>query len=368
MSDLIAGRILGDPPVAGWVQVSGDRISDVGTGSAPGRPTVTHDGLIAPGLCDLQVNGAAGVEVTDGSGALDRIDAAMLAHGVTSYLPTVITTDEETAQRTVSDIAERVADPSSPVEGAHLEGPFLSEEFRGVHRREHLRLPPTGTPPYYDDPSVRLITIAPEIPGAMDLISKLVHRPALSVSLGHSGATAAQADQAISVGATCVTHLFNAARPLHHREPGLVGHALLDKRVSLGVIADGLHVAPAVLLMVRKLAGDRVLLVSDSSPAAAAPPGRYMLAGLDIERTTDGRSQTLEGALAGSSLTLDQAVRRWIQFTEAPVGEALVAAGERPARLIGLDVGLRRGAFADLILLTPDGEPVRTMRRGRWVE
>jgi N-acetylglucosamine-6-phosphate deacetylase len=276
--------------------------------------------------------------VTGGPAALDRLDARMLAHGVTSWLPTVITTDDATAARVVAEIAERAADPASAIEGAHLEGPFLNPAYRGVHAAEHLRAPADGVPEVYASGAVRLVTLAPELPGALALVGEL-RRRGVAVALGHSGADAATARAALDAGARLVTHLFNAMAPLHHREPGPAGVALADPRAVLCVIADGRHVDPLVLRIVRRASGRRVVLVSD-----AAGPGVRDRA-----------------VLSGTAITLDEAVRGWAALAGASLPEALAAAGARPARLLGL------GRHADLILLSEDGVVQRVMRRGRWV-
>jgi N-acetylglucosamine-6-phosphate deacetylase len=364
---LIAGVVAsGGETREGWISVEGERVAAAGYGAPPGTPDVVHDGAISRGLCDLQVNGAAGVEVTAGAATLDRIDAAMLAHGVTSYLPTVVSTDDETALRTVEDVAERARDPASQVEGAHMEGPFLSDAFRGRHRTEFLRLPDGPLPRYYKHPAIRLVTIAPELPGALELIESLVRR-AVVVSMGHSGASYEEATRATEAGARLVTHLFNGMAPLHHREPGLVGHALSDPRLGLGVIADGFHVDAHVLRLIARLAADRVVLVSDASPAAGAPSGAYAQAGSVVERTPEGRAQTADGLLFGSALMLDEAVRNWRGYVDISLAAALEAAAARPARSIGLAGDLSTGTYADLVLMTEDGDVERVMRRGRWV-
>jgi N-acetylglucosamine-6-phosphate deacetylase len=364
---LIAGVVArGGETREGWISVEGDRVAAAGDGPPPGTPDLVHDGVISRGLCDLQVNGAAGVEVTAGAAALDRIDAAMLAHGVTSYLPTVVSTDDDTAARTVAEVAERTRDPASPVEGAHLEGPFLSEAYRGRHRRDCLRLPGPPLPPYYEHPAVRLVTIAPELPGALALIEALVGRGVV-VSLGHSGASFDEAARASAAGARLVTHLFNGMAPLKHREPGLVGCAFSDERLRLGVIADGFHLDAHVLRLVARLAADRVVLVTDASPAAGAPQGTYAQAGSVVERTPEGRAQTPDGLLFGSALMLDEAVRNWRVFGDVPLEAALQAAAARPARLMGLAGEPAPGTYADLVLMTAGGDVGRVMRRGRWV-
>jgi N-acetylglucosamine-6-phosphate deacetylase len=311
------------------------------------------------------VNGAAGVNVTDGPSALDAIDELQLDHGVTSYLPTIISTSEEEAAAAIEGIAERVADRASPVEGVHLEGPFLNPKYRGVHRAEHLASPSEGEPPYYRSPTVRLVTLAPELKGALELISSL-HRRGVAVSIGHTGASAREAEQAAAHGATSVTHIFNGMKELHHRSPNVPGWSLAASRVRVGVIADGFHVDRLALRLIDRLARRRVVLVTDASPAAGAAEGTYRMAGVAIH-SLGGRVCDEKERLAGSLLTLDEAVRRWVAFTGSPLAEALTAASERPARLVGLRRGLRVGAPANLVLLDPEGRVERVMRQGVWV-
>jgi N-acetylglucosamine-6-phosphate deacetylase len=367
VSPLLAGRIARGARVEfGWLETDGDRIRAAGVGPPPRTPDERHDGLIAPGLCDLQVSGAGGHEVTGGAAALDAIDALMLAHGVTSYLANVITTDEQTAERAVAEIAERARDPRSPVEGVHLEGPFLAPQHAGMHRTALLRQPVDGLPPYYRSPAVRVVTLAPELSGALELIAEL-RDAEVTVSLGHSGASADVTHQAVDAGATLVTHVFNGMAPLDHRAPGLAGAALVDDRLSVCVIADGLHVDPLVLELIRRAAGDRVVLVTDASPAAAAPPGTYAMAGVEVEVREDGSVRDVDGRLAGSGLALDQAVRNWAGMTGATLAQALSAASERSAAAIGRPALLRPGSRADLVLLDEDGHVQRVMRHGDWL-
>lgn len=367
MSTVLAGRVARRGTARdGWLEIDGTWIAAAGEGPPPRTADARVDGLVAPGLCDLQVNGAEGHEVTGGAPALDAIDAAMLGRGVTTYLANIATTEEEVAERAVSEIAERAADPRSPLEGAHLEGPFLDPDHAGMHRAELLRSRADGLPSFYASRAVRLVTVAPELPGAFELIAELRSRGVV-VALGHSGASAEVARRAVDAGATLVTHVFNAMSPLHHRAPGLAGQALVDSRVGVCVIADGLHVDPLVLELVRRAAGEQVVLTSDASPAAAAAPGVYAIAGVEVEMREDGSVRTADGRLAGSALTLDRAVRNWARMTEATLAESVYAAGERPAAAIGLPAPLAPGSPADLVLLDDEGGVRRVMRRGAWV-
>jgi len=361
----IGGRLARAGRLAeGWLEIRGERIAAV----EPGRPPKgvrRHAGVIAPGLCDIQVNGGAGANVTDGSRGLDAIDALQLAHGVTSYLPTVISTSPAAAEDAVRELAERAADPRSPVEGVHLEGPFLNPAYRGVHPPERLASPADGEPSYYRDPAVRLVTLAPELPGAIELVATL-RRRGTTVGIGHTAASAGQAERAAAAGASLVTHVFNGMKDFHHRSPNVPGWALAASRMHVSVIADGHHVDPVALRLIDRLARRRVVLVTDASPAAGAGDGRYSMAGVEIS-AHEGRVSDERGVLAGSALTLDEAVRRWSALAGAPLAEALAAASERPARLVGVAGGLRPGAPADLVLMDDGGTVQRVMRRGVWV-
>jgi N-acetylglucosamine-6-phosphate deacetylase len=356
---LLAGALaLRGRLASGWAEIDGARLVGIGHGRPPRLPSEVVDGVLAPALCDLQVNGAGGHEVTGGPGSLDAIDALQLAHGVTSYLPTLISPDDETAERALAEIAERVADPASPVAGAHLEGPFISPDHRGVHPPERLRSPADGVPAWIEHPAVRVVTLAPELPGALALIARLRAR-GIAVALGHSGADADMARAAFDAGARLVTHVFDAMPPLHHRSPGLAGAALVDERIWVPAIADGVHVHPLVLELVRRAAGRRALLVTDATPAADAPAGRHRMAGIEIEALA-GAARTPDGTLAGSTLTLDRAVRNWARMTEATLADALWAAGEGPRAAAGLP------AAADLVELGADGGVQRVMHLGAW--
>ena len=348
----------------GWIMIEGSRVTASALGRPPGTPDVEHDGLVAPGLLDLQVNGAGGADALDGGDALDAIDDVLARRGVTSWLAALPTTEDERAAAAVTAVAERAADPAHGLAGAHLEGPFLSPDHAGAHRRELLRTPASGVPRHYLDPVVRLVTIAPELDGALELIRSL-RRRGITVALGHTGADAGTALRALDAGATLVTHLFNAMAPLAHRAPGLVGVGLTDPRALPCVISDGIHLDPIMLRLCRAAARERILLVSDASAAAGADPGRYRLAGREVTLDVSGAVRTADGVLAGAGILLDEAARRWVRLTGAHLAEALAAASWRPARAIGLDL-LAPGSRADLVLVGEDGSTTRVLRCGRW--
>jgi N-acetylglucosamine-6-phosphate deacetylase len=350
---------------ATWVSISGARIEAAGHGAPPRTPDEEVAGVLAPGLCDLQVNGAVGHEMTGDDDALDAIEAALIARGVTRFLATITTVADEPASAAVRRLARRTRDTASAVAGVHLEGPFLSPEHAGVHPVELLRVPAEGVPAHYDDPAVRLVTLAPELPGAFELIERL-HARGVTVALGHTGADAATIERATDAGARMVTHVFNAMAPLHHRAPGPAGAALVNDSLAVGVIADGHHLDARVLELVRRAAGDRVVLVSDASPAAAVTPGAYVFAGRPIVLGADRTVRDEHGRLAGSAALLDEVLVHWLASTGATLGEAIAAATERPAAVAGLGPGLRPGAPADLVELQDDGRVARVMRAGRW--
>jgi N-acetylglucosamine-6-phosphate deacetylase len=351
----------------GWIEIEGERVSAAGGGPPPREADELCLGILAPGLVDLQVNGAAGHQVSDGAAAIAAIDAIQLAHGVTSYLPTLLSPNDERAPAILDQLSQFADDPRSPVVGVHVEGPFLHPAQRGMHQLGQLRSLAEGVPSWLDHEVVTLVTIAPELPGALSLIKRLCNR-GKTVALGHSTAAARTAELAFDAGATMVTHAFNAMEPLHHRAPGLLGAALVDPRVHVTVIADGVHVDPRMLEVLRRVAGPRVVLVSDASPAAGAPPGSHLMAATPIRSFDGGEVRTLDGRLAGSSLTLDAAMRCWAKSTSASLPEALAAASETPARAVGLEPSLAPGSRADLLLIAEDGSIRRVMRAGRWLD
>jgi N-acetylglucosamine-6-phosphate deacetylase len=370
MSVVISAELaLGGRLAPGWVEIEGTRFLGAAHGVPPRPAEERLAGILTPGLCDLQVNGGGGHQVSDGEDALDAIDAIQLAHGVTSYLPTLVSADDEAAQRALPQLAARTADPRSPIAGVHLEGPFLSRRHAGMHPLGRLRSPADGVPDWIEHPAVRLVTLAPELPGALALIARLRER-GIAVALGHSGAGAEVAIDAIDAGARLVTHIFNAMAPFDHHTPGLVSVALADPRVHVSVIADGIHVHPLALELVRAAKGSLTALVTDATPATAAPAaatgGRYQMAGVPIE-LLDGAARTQDGVLAGSILTLDEAVRNWTAFTRATLAEALFAAGQGAALAAGMAERVQRDMPANLALLDPAGEIRRVMLGGSWL-
>ncbi len=305
---------------------------------------------------------------------MGRGAASTRATGVTSFAPTFVTAPlPDLAAALESLPAGRVRsayEPAARVLGAHLEGPFLSPKHRGAHDAALLRDPSVDAVDLLlaagGADRLALVTLAPERPRALAAVARLV-AAGVVVSVGHSDATAAQVEAAADAGATLVTHLFNAQRGLHHREPGVVGAALDDDRLSLGLVVDLVHVAPCVVRLAFAAAGARVVLVSDATAASGMPPGRYRLGGADaVVSAPDEPPRRADGTLAGSAITLDAAVRLAISVGIDPVA-ALLAATRTPADTIGRgDLGrITPGAAADLVWWDDAWRVRRTWVAGR---
>jgi len=340
----------------GDVAIEGDRISAVGLERNGGR------GIAAPGFVDLQVNGFAGVDFlgADADGYAAAGDA-LLETGVTSYLPTFITSTEDD----LLGALRAVPDTRGPrILGVHLEGPFLSALRLGTHGRRGRRDPdPALLDRLLEAGPVRLMTLAPELPGALDLIGLLQAR-GITVSLGHSDATAAEANAAFDRGARTVTHVFNAMRPLLHRDPGIVGAALVRPDVVLQAIVDNVHLDPDIVRLLWSVGAGRVALVTDAMAAAALGDGTYALGDVEVV-VADDVVRREDGVLAGSTLTMPQAVRNLVA-AGAPLESALEAASTVPGRVVGSPhVGrLFPGGPADVVVLDDRIEVVRAIVGG----
>jgi len=369
----LIGRVLSDGvewPLARIEIEAGRIVAFDGPDSSKGADVVVEDGWIAPGLVDLQVNGAGGVDLT----SADRPDAAvaevariLVRHGVTAFCPTIVTSPQEVILERLPALAPRTHPGGAASLGAHVEGPFISPRTPGVHDPGAIRPPSlaeierwlaAGRP--------AIVTLAPEVPGAPEAIARL-RAAGVVVSLGHSAADAVQARAGLAAGATMGTHLFNAMPPLHHRAPGLVG-ALLNGPATIGLLADGVHVDPLAAELVIRAAGvGRVALVSDAIAAAAAPPGPVRLGGQTV--LSDGVSvRRADGTLAGSAAMLDlglRNVRAWCTWlSRARVVEMATAT---PAGALGRRARVDLDEPADLVVLDRDWNVVATLVGGEIV-
>jgi N-acetylglucosamine-6-phosphate deacetylase len=355
--------LVGDVVVRGDVRVRDGRVAAVGV--LPAGPS----GLAVPGFVDLQVNGFAGVDfATAGPDGFRAAGAALAATGVTAYLPTLVSAPEEACAAALAEIAAAARDPApaARIAGAHLEGPFLSPRWPGAHDPRHLRAPdPALAARLLAAGDVALVTLAPELPGAGELVAALARR-GVAVSCGHSDADAAAAHAAFDGGARALTHVHNAHRRVGHRDPGLGGVALVRPDVTVTAIVDGAHLAPEIALAAFLTAGARLALVTDAV-AAGGGPGRARLGGREVE-VRDGAARLPDGTLAGSVLTMDAAVRNLVALGVAEPG-ALLAATRAPARLLarpGLGL-LAPGGPADVAVLDDRLEVRETYVGGRLV-
>jgi N-acetylglucosamine-6-phosphate deacetylase len=343
--------------VPGDVEVADGHVASVGLSSANGH------GIASPGFVDLQVNGFAGVDFfsADAEG-YRRAGRALLECGVTAYQPTFITSPEEELVGALAEVPVNGAAPR--VLGAHLEGPFISPARLGTHPADARRDPDRALlERLLAAGPVSHVTLAPELPGAFELVDLLRER-GVTVSCGHSDATAAEAREAFARGAKTVTHIFNAMRPFAAREPGLAGAALVAGDVVVQVILDGVHLADDTARLVWQAAGGRVAIVTDAIAAAHAGDGAYTLAGVDFE-VEDGVARNADQVLAGSTVCMIDAVRNLVALG-APVEAALAAATSVPARLAGWpELGtLAPGSAADVVVLDDSLEIVRVLVRG----
>ena len=363
------GRVLEISPRSSRQVPAGVSVSDFG------------DRVMAPGYIDLHIHGSAGYDVMDDTAeALPAIEQLLARHGVTSYFPTTVTAPLDTTLRALERLADAIekrelecerqnADGKSralPL-GIHLEGPFLSHARRGVHPPEDLLAPTLALFERFWQAArgrIRMMTIAPELEGAPEVIAEAARR-GVCVSLGHSDADFDAAERGIAAGARHATHTFNAMRPLDHRSPGILGAVLTDRRVNADIIADGVHLDPAIVKLVSNAKGpEQTVLITDATSATGMPDGRYRLGSFEVD-VRDGKCMA-DGRLAGSVLTMDRAVRNLARFAEWDLRQAVAAASQNPARAarIANKGVLAAGADADFVVLSPEGEVLRTFLGG----
>ena len=352
------------------------RIDSIGPEEATARQLgarqVNGAGLtLAPGFMDLQINGAFGEDFTETPESIWRVGSQLGRYGVTAFLPTIISSPPE-AVAAAQAVIQKGPPPgyrgAKPL-GLHMEGPFLNPEKRGAHNPACLRDPSMKmVEGWSPQAGVRMVTLAPELPGALEVIQALASRGVV-VSAGHSMATYEQAREGFEAGIKSGTHLFNAMPPLGHRKPGLAGALLEDERLEVGMIVDGIHVHPAMVKLAFRAKGAKgFYLVSDAMAALGMPPGAYRLGDFDIQ--VDERAARLaNGTLAGSLLSPEQALINLMDFAGCSLAEALPCLTTTPATLIG---ERRKGAIApgydaDLVLLKASGGVAASLAAGEFI-
>lgn len=365
------------------VVIEDGRIASLATRTSEELPAHTRvldypGATLAPAFLDVHLHGAAGHDVMEATPeALSAIGSFLASRGTGSFLATTVTASLDATLRALSGLAKLVAQPPSaagaqPI-GIHLEGPFLSHVKRGVHPTEYLLAPDLGL---FDrlfeaaEGHIRLMTLAPELPGAVELTA---HATAcrVPVSVGHSSATAAQTRAAIAAGAVSATHAFNAMRPLDHREPGILGVVLTTDSLYAELICDGIHTAPELVSLWSRAKGpNKAILVTDAISATGMPDGEYQLGspadGFSVH-VANGKA-TFAGVLAGSVLTLDRALANFVAFTGAPLEHALRLVTANPAAMTGLGDqagSLAIGQPANLVAVDAEGRLVDSIRHGQ---
>jgi N-acetylglucosamine-6-phosphate deacetylase len=379
VTSISAPRVLHDGRLVGpaTVVIDDGVVAEVLDGASPEADIALDTGVLAPGLVDIQTNGCFGVDfISAADEDWHLVSDQLPGTGVTAFQPTYITAPMETL---LGGLIRAGAVFSSlrgaQAIGVHLEGPFLSPVRTGVHDPRYLVAPtPERVGAVLQTLTaqetrglVTMVTLAPELEGGLAAVRHLA-KAGIRVSLGHTDALAAQVLAAADEGATLVTHIFNAQRPLNHREPGVPGAALYDTRFTCGLIADLHHVAPEICTLIWRAAPGRVALVTDAIAAAGMPPGEYELSGIKVFLGEDGVPRDAAGVIGGSALTLDRAVRNLvgIGLDEASV---LRAATEVPADALGrADLGrIAPGTRADLVWFDDGYHPLRTWIAGRSV-
>lgn len=347
------------------------------SGEAPHGVRIVDFGeaTIAPAFIDLHIHGGAGHDVmrADADG-LARFERSLASHGVGAYFPTTVTAPLDATLAALENLAGTIEAASSrdasnraiPL-GIHLEGPFISHARRGVHPPANL-VPPTIAifERFWQAARghIAVMTIAPELDGAVEVIEQATRR-GVCVSLGHTDANLEEARAGVSAGARHATHTFNAMRPLNHRDPGILGEVLTNARLSADIIADGIHLDPAIVQIFLKAKGmENAVLITDAISATDMPDGRYMLGEIEVE-VRDGKCLA-DGKLAGSVLTMDRAVRNIMQFAGWDLQQSVRLASENPARVTGLKSRgrIEAGARADFVVLNSAGKVMKTIIGG----
>ncbi len=360
-----------------WLQISGDRILDCGPGAPPRPPDVDlPNAVVLPGFVDLHVHGGGGACYADADG-IDRAARFHRRHGTSTTLASLLTAAPDALLRSVRALAQSTR--RGLVAGIHLEGPWLSARYCGAHDRDQLRDPDHAEIDSLlaaGDGTIRMVTLAPERPGGIDAVKRFVDAGVV-VAVGHTDASYDQVRTAVDAGATVGTHLFNAMRPVHHREPGPVPALLEDPRVTVELIADGVHVHPALIRHVVQTAGpDRVALVTDATAAAGCGDGVFRLGGLDVDVVAGvARVRDPSGAsvIAGSTATMDQVLATAVGClgrSDAALAAAAQMTSTTPSRVLGFAGAgrLRAGTDANLVVLDEDLRTRRVMVGGAWCD
>ena len=377
MRAIVNGKIvLPDRVLEGAALLYDQKILGVATESevpAEAERIDAQGNYVIPGLLDMHIHGYLGEDASDGSfDGIRTMAEGVAKNGVTSFLPTTMTVSYDELRAAFAQIRRSVEESAkdswqgAQILGVNAEGPFINPGKKGAQAGENIRPGDAAFLQEYLD-IIRVFTIAPEMPGNLDCIREMAGKTL--ISMGHTAATYAQAEAAIDAGVGHVTHLFNAQTPLMHRDPGVVGAALTDDRVSAELIADTFHVSPHLYSLVTRMKGDKLVLITDCTRAGGLADGEYTLGGQPIF-VKGIECRLADGTIAGSVLKLNNAVRNLLDYTDLPVWEAVNAASLNPARRIGVDErkgSLETGKDADIAIVNENFDVLRTIVGGRSV-
>lgn len=369
---LVTANAVIDQPL---ITVDGHSVVAISSRQAVETSDVIHDfgdATLTAGLLDVHMHGVAGHDAMEGTReALSSIGRFLAGHGVTEYLATTVTASMDLTLRALDGIADHIergpADNEAAPIGIHIEGPFVSHAKRGMHPEQFILPPSVDLLNKFWEASrgyIKLMTIAPELPGANETIARATELGIRS-SIGHSNATSAETLESLKAGATTATHTYNAMRALDHREPGILGVVLDREEIYADLICDGVHVAPEMVRLWFKAKGpNRAILITDSLQATGMPDGVFKL-GETIVHVRNGRCTTEAGVLAGSIMTLETAVSRMQEVTGTDLPTAIRLASRNPARMLGLPDDVTVGAVANFNVYDVKGIRRRTILRGR---
>ncbi|MGD7008644.1 N-acetylglucosamine-6-phosphate deacetylase [Metabacillus sp. 84] len=367
----------------GYLRLKNEKIADYGSLDGYFFDEAEYERVIKlspsfsliPGMIDVHVHGAGGCDTMDAvPDALKTIAETLAQEGTTGFLATTITQDSHLIEKALCNAAEYIGAGQEPgkaeVLGVHLEGPFISRKRAGAQPLSHIKEPDTEVFKNWQELSkghIKLVTLAPEEPGAHELIRHLKASGAVA-SIGHSDATYEQVEEAINAGAAHVTHLFNGMRGIHHREPGVMGAALLRDELTVELITDGIHARPEMILLAYKQKPkENVILITDSLRAKCMAPGTYDLGGQHVT-VTETKAALEDGTLAGSMLKMKDALVNYSRFTNCTMEELILAVSTNPARQLNVldrKGSIAEGKDADLVILNKEKEVVMTICRGK---
>jgi len=352
-------------------------IENMGNIAAPVETEVIDagNGFVVPGFIDIHVHGGGGSDIMDGKyEAVKQIAITHSRFGTTAFLPTTMTMSKDKIIGSLKSIHEAFIKGTGAAEilGVHLEGPYISSEKKGAQKEKDIKKASIGEFLEFNQASgnlIRIVTLAPEKPGAIDLI-RWLHKNGIIASVGHSNATYKQVQEGIKAGLTHVTHTFNAMREFNHREPGVVGAALSSPKLILEMIADGIHLHPVAMKILIKIKEiGKIVLITDAMRAASKPEGTYNLGGQEVT-VVRGQARLKDGALAGSVLTMDKAVCNMVDKVGVSLTEAIQMATASPARCLGVESkkgSLEPGKDADIVILNKKLKVELTMVKGKIV-